>query len=178
MTKHIVILGASFAGIVAAHTILKSLPDDCKVLLVSPSTHVYWNIAAPRLVTAPGLLKDEQVFIPFAQFFASYPESKYEFIQGKAVALKPESNAVIIKTIDDSHPEGLSEQEIVYEHIVVATGSHSHQDWPFKSEAPYTKTLEDIKNAQDAIANAGKIVISGAGPTGRCSNEPDAVRND
>jgi len=91
MTKHIVILGASFAGIACAHRVLKSLPADYKVLLVSPSTHVYWNIAAPRVVTAPGLLKDEQILIPFDQFFASYPESNYEFIQGKAVALKPES---------------------------------------------------------------------------------------
>jgi len=54
----------------------------------------------------------------------------------------------------------------VYEHLLVATGASSHDDWPFKSQAPYTKTLEDIKNAQDVIANATTIVISGAGPTG------------
>lgn len=41
----IVILGASYAGISIAHKLLKhTLPDvkDLKVVLISPSTHMYW----------------------------------------------------------------------------------------------------------------------------------------
>jgi NADH dehydrogenase FAD-containing subunit len=62
---NIVILGASYAGLLTAHTFLRqALPQLCttrtapayRVVLIAPSTHLYWNVAAPRAIADPAVL--------------------------------------------------------------------------------------------------------------------------
>ena len=75
MAKTVVILGAGWAGLPLAHKLLKyTLPkleakDGLKVILVSPNSHFYWNIAAVRGVI-PGAIPDEQLFLPIEPGFA------------------------------------------------------------------------------------------------------------
>lgn len=72
--KKIVILGGSYAGISTAHRLLRQAgkTGNCKVILVTPNTHMYWSLASARGLV-PGQLSDEQLFRPIADGFKQYP---------------------------------------------------------------------------------------------------------
>lgn len=53
---HVVVLGGSFAGCHAIKT-LYGLSDSIEVTLVAPSTHAYFNCAAPRVLVEPEVLE-------------------------------------------------------------------------------------------------------------------------
>jgi hypothetical protein len=63
MSNTIVILGASFAGLAVAHSLLKSTASGVKglkVIVVGPNTDLYWNIGSVRAIV-PGQMEDEKV---------------------------------------------------------------------------------------------------------------------
>ena len=72
--KKIVILGGSYAGISTAHRLLRQAgkTGNCKVIMVTPNTHLYWSLASARGLV-PGQLSDEQLFRPIADGFKQYP---------------------------------------------------------------------------------------------------------
>jgi hypothetical protein len=70
---NIVVLRASFAWVSVGHAFLEttlaqlrttSKAPDYRLILVSQSTHFYWNIGAPHALVAPGLMKQDDLFIP------------------------------------------------------------------------------------------------------------------
>jgi hypothetical protein len=79
--KKIVILGGSYAGISTAHRLLRRAgkTGNCKVILVTPNTHLYWSLASARGLV-PGQLSDEQLFRPIADGFKQYPVCTSIFI--------------------------------------------------------------------------------------------------
>jgi apoptosis-inducing factor 2 len=156
MTRQIVILGASFAGLRVAHYLLRDtypVTKDIKVILVSPSDYVFWPIGTVRAVV-PGQLKDEDIFQPFLPGFDRYPEGSFEFVQGTAEKVDPVRNTVVA--------DG---REISYDHLVVATGT-SYKDMPWKLERDFQTTTKAIHDLQSKIAAAKTIVIGGGGATG------------
>lgn len=162
MAKTVVILGAGWAGLPLAHKLLKhTLPKvkDLKVILVSPNTHFYWNLAAVRAVI-PGTLTDDQMFLPIQPGFAGYPDGSFEFVLGKASNIDPDSNIVDI-TKNDGIKTGLP-----YDHLVIATGSQILSDLPFKPVGTHEETVHALHRLQKQIGGANSIVIAGAGPTG------------
>ena len=75
---NIIILGASFAGLACAHHFLDhtinrlrvaSSAPNYRLIIVSPSTHLYWNIGAPRVLVGENVIKQEEVFIPISSGF-------------------------------------------------------------------------------------------------------------
>lgn len=166
-TPIVVVLGAAYSGIPLAHRLIRGLPADYKVILVNPSTHLYWNFAAPRVLTkdnqfSPG---NADVFQPILPGFSAHPLTRFEFIQGSATRVDPAANTVVVTTAsDDDKP--IEEKSITYTHLVVATGSSAHDDWPFKSVGTRTATEAAIKDVQIKIEAAKTIVLSGAGATG------------
>lgn len=168
-SKNIVVLGASFAGLPMTHYLIKHLPEEYTITLVSPSTHLYWNIAAPRAIVDPELLgkgKDD-LFIPILPAFEKYPSGRFTFVQGKAVSTSPETNTVTVQTINESMD--VKQVNIEYLHLIVATGSSTAGgDWAFKAAGSGTDvaTRAALGSTRDKIAAANRIVISGAGATG------------
>ena len=162
MAKTVVILGAGWAGLPLAHKLLKyTLPKvkDLKVVLVSPNTHFYWNLAAVRGVI-PGSFTDDQLFLPIQPGFAQYPDSSFQFILGKASSIDPDSNLVkIIKNYG-------VETSFTYDQLVIATGSQILSDLPFKPVGTHEETIQSLHSLQEQIGAAKSIVIAGAGPTG------------
>ncbi|KAH8425255.1 NAD(P)/FAD-dependent oxidoreductase [Aspergillus melleus] len=158
--KKIVILGGSFAGISTAHRILKqsAKAGPVKITLVSPNTHFYWNVAAPRAIL-PGQISDEKIFLPIAAGFKQYKNSQYEIITGRAQSLDFETKTVEI--IDES-----GERTLDYDYLVLATGSRTAGDIPFKTLDTTEKTREALHGYQEQARKAKTIVIGGAGPTG------------
>jgi hypothetical protein len=63
MSNTVVILGGSYVGLAIAHSLLKyTLPNakGVKVVVVSPNTHMYWNLASVRAIV-PGQMADDKV---------------------------------------------------------------------------------------------------------------------
>ncbi|KAF3259703.1 hypothetical protein TWF192_010558 [Orbilia oligospora] len=163
MVKTVVIVGAGFTGLPTAHKLLiytaSKVPEGLKVVLVSPNSHFYWNLAAVRGII-PGAIPDEQLFLPIIDAFSRYPSENFEFILGKADSLQPENSVVRVVANDGST------REITYDQLVIATGSSIRGDMPFKSIGAHEDTIAALHSLQKEIENAGSITIAGAGPTG------------
>jgi NADH dehydrogenase FAD-containing subunit len=104
MAKTIVILGASLTGIPIAHYLLKhsaAKVKDLKVIVVSPNTHMYWNLASVRGIL-PNMMGDDKLFHEIAPAFAKYPSDQYELVTGVAEKVDPETNAVEVRGNDGS----------------------------------------------------------------------------
>ncbi|OGE54358.1 hypothetical protein PENARI_c006G00506 [Penicillium arizonense] len=160
--SEVVIIGASFAGIPIAHSLLKDIPS-IKITLINPSPTFYFTIAAPRILAKRDAFKSEQYLLPIEKEFSRYPKKSFKFIQGRASAIDVSAKTVSI----DNNTRTIS-----FDYLVIASGSTTASTIeknatpiPFKqSGSNNMKTL--IHNAQDRINTAQNIVIGGAGPIG------------
>ncbi|KAK6505717.1 hypothetical protein TWF481_007609 [Arthrobotrys musiformis] len=163
MVKTVVIVGAGFTGLPTAHKLLiytaPKVTEKLKVILVSPNSHFYWNLAAVRGVI-PGAIPDEQLFFPIADAFSRYPSENFEFVLGKADRLVLENNTVLVAVNDGST------REIVFDQLVIASGSTIRGDLPFKPLGTHENTVNALHLLQKEILNAASITIAGAGATG------------
>ena len=164
MTKTILILGAGWAGLPLAHKLLKyTVPKlhsvGLKIILVSPNSHFYWNVAATRGVI-PGAIPDDQLFLSIEEGFARYPAANFEFVLGKAERIDVEGNTVMVAINSGT------QRAIGYDHLVIATGSWIRSNLPFKPVGAHEDTLAALHSLQKEIEVAKSIVIAGAGPTG------------
>lgn len=158
--KKILILGGSSAGISTAHRILKqsAKTGPVKITIVSPNTHFYWNVAAPRAIL-PGLISDEKMFLPIAAGFKQYKNSQYQIITGRAQSVDFKTKTVQI--LDES-----GERTLDYDYLILATGSRTASDIPFKTLDTTEQTRQALHDYQAQVKKAKTIVIGGAGPTG------------
>ncbi|KAM6487058.1 hypothetical protein HDV62DRAFT_348881 [Trichoderma sp. SZMC 28011] len=162
MAKTIVVLGV---GIAAAPLIRQTMRNvvlkekDYNMIVVAPNTHFHWPIAMPRVVV-PGQLADDKAMIDLRPFFKEYPADKFEFVQGVASAMDPASN-----TVDVLLSSGAS-RTINYHTLVVATGTSSKDNMPWKSMGDTEHTKSRLREVQEQIKNAKSIVIAGGGQTG------------
>ncbi|KAF5559734.1 apoptosis-inducing factor 2 [Fusarium napiforme] len=162
MTRTVVILGAGWAGLPLAHKLLKhTLPKvpDLKVILVSPNSHFFWNVAAARGII-PNAIPDEQLFLPIKPGFDQYPPENFEFLLGKADGVDAESGTVHVISNENTG------REIRYDELVIATGSRLASDLPLKLIGTHQETISAWKQLQSQVGDSKSIVISGGGATG------------
>ncbi|KAJ3527927.1 hypothetical protein NM208_g10464 [Fusarium decemcellulare] len=162
MAKTVVILGAGWAGLPTAHKLLKhTLPkvSGLKVILVSPNSHFFWNIAATRGII-PDAIPDEQLFLPIKPGFDQYPSQSFEFVLGTANRVDTASNSVQVASKD-----GIQRQ-IPYNQLVIATGSRIASNLPLKPIGSHEDNLAALKQLQSRVGDAKSIVVAGAGATG------------
>lgn len=160
-TKTVIILGAGWTGLPLAHKLLKytSPKTSLKIILVSPNSHFFWNIAATRGLI-PGMISDESMFIPIATGFEHYPIDAFEFVLGRATGIQAPSNSVVVLT-------NSGESRIIhYHHLVIATGSCMASGLPLKPVGTHEQTLKAWHDLQAKVGSAKDIVVAGAGPTG------------
>ncbi|KAK4241221.1 hypothetical protein C8A03DRAFT_12499 [Achaetomium macrosporum] len=162
MTRTIVILGASYAGVPIAHYLLKHTAAKVKgfkVIIVAPNTHMYWNVASVRGIL-PNMMGDEKLFLPLAPAFSKYPSDQYEFVRGVAERVDPSRNIVEVLGND-----GVA-KTIQYDELVIATGSSFKADMPFKNLSSTEKTKDTLHDWSRRIESAKSIIVAGAGATG------------
>ncbi|KAJ4195001.1 hypothetical protein NW755_002424 [Fusarium falciforme] len=162
MAKTVVVLGAGWAGLPLAHKLLKyTAPkvSGLKVILVSPNSHFFWNVAATRGII-PDAIPDDQLFLPIKPAFDQYPSESFEFVLGKADKINPAANSVQI-----SSEEGIR-RDIVYNQLVIATGSRLASNLPLKLIGSHKDTLLAWKDLKKRVGESTSIVIAGAGATG------------
>ncbi|KAL9093671.1 MAG: hypothetical protein Q9159_000200 [Coniocarpon cinnabarinum] len=100
----IVILGGSFAGISCVHHLVKNaIPEITankkfayKIVVVTPSTHIYWNISAPRALVSDQLIAHQDSFQPLANAFKDYDPEDFEYVDGTAVGLDTKNREITI----------------------------------------------------------------------------------
>lgn len=165
-TVNVVIIGASYAGLQIAHSVLDT--PNVRVVLVNPATDFYWNIAAPRIFAKPKAFQTQQYLLPIQDAFSKYPTESFEFILGTATAVDVATKTVSVTAngSDDAKP-------VSYDYLVIASGSTtaSTTGTVTGTSIPFKQSNRDdmrqlIEAAQQQIAGAKEIVIGGAGPIG------------
>ena len=158
--KNIVILGSSYAGVATAHRLLKQAPKigKVKVTLVGRNTHLFWNVATPRAII-PGQFADEKLFEAVAPGFKQYTGDQFEFLLGTAESLDLASKNVVVATGD-------TKKTIDYDILILATGSQTKGDAPWKPRETYEATRDALHEFQGKVKEAKSIVVGGAGCTG------------
>ena len=168
-TRNIVILGASFGGLSAAHYLAKhTLPQlqrskDARYVLhlVDPSTHFWWHIAAPRQLISVKEVKTSESFVPIMDGFKQYSNLKDSIIfhHGEATGLNTNARAISIKTHEGS------EETLEYYALVIATGIRSPT--PLTTfHGHYTISQQALEEMNRKLPSAKEIVLGGGGPVG------------
>lgn len=163
MAKTVVVLGGALAAVPVAHWLLKHVrptTPDLKVILVAPNTDMYWHFAAVRGIV-PGQLPDEKLFYPIEPAFAAYPKGSFEFVNGLAESLDPDSNQVVVNV----YPKNTS-RTITYDIVYIATGASFKEGVPFKNLKSTPETKAALHRYQEQLAKAQTVVVAGAGTTG------------
>lgn len=164
---NVVIIGASFAGLNVAHSLLKGV-RDVKIVLINPSPSFYFTVAAPRILAKPDAFRSDQYLFPIKDLFAKYSSESLDFILGTATAVDATAKTVSVTANGDQ-----KSQSVGYDYLVIASGSTTHATTgsitglsiPFKQSGRDDMT-QLIEAAQRQMGDAKEIVIGGAGPIG------------
>ncbi|KAF2702836.1 FAD/NAD(P)-binding domain-containing protein [Pleomassaria siparia CBS 279.74] len=170
----VVVLGGSFAGLSVAHHFLDNIIHQLstfegaptyRIVLVSPSTHLYWNICAPRAAVSPHLINEEAVFVPIEPAFSRHPFTEFNFMQGSAVVVDASARKVKIDGRSNTHNRNSGTQTISYHALIIATGTSSHSPL-FKLHGTHEDTLTELRQFHQKLESARSIMIVGGGPSG------------
>lgn len=185
---NIVVLGASFAGLSVAHYFLdetlskinrNSSKARYRLIVISPSRHIYWNIAAPRVLVGPGLCKEEDIFVPIEPGFQRHKGKDFTLIQGLVSTWDKEARTVQVEVIGaKAHARAMniagkqkndSQQHmtfmIPYHALIIATGTSAHSDL-LSLHGPHVKTLEALQRHHCKVERASSVIVAGGGPSG------------
>ncbi|XRM43076.1 hypothetical protein ABZX51_006278 [Aspergillus tubingensis] len=160
-STRIVIIGASYAGIGLAQSLLRTIPN-IHIVIINPSDTFFFNIASPRILAKPTAYKSDQYLLSIVKAFAHAPAGAFEFIQGHAVDINPDSKTVVVA----------NKGNIAFDYLVIASGSSTPSSTAHGSTlAPFKPTGErdleaQINAAQHEIARARSVIIGGAGAVG------------
>ncbi|MCJ1348221.1 hypothetical protein MMC31_006452, partial [Peltigera leucophlebia] len=165
----IVIVGANFAGIGTAHYLLRhTVPaletrnksTTYRVILISPSTHFFWKIGAPRTLINDKLIPLDKAFVPIADGFKEYSAEKFTLVLGTATALDENRKTITIKPVAPSTTTSVS-----YSSIIVATGTTSASPlWTLHGS--HEESIAAFKQLHKSLPEASTILIAGGGPAG------------
>jgi len=193
---NIVVLGASFAGLSVAHAFLDttlaqlrttSTAPNYRLILVSPSTHIYWNIGAPRALVALRLIKQDDLFIPIEPGFQRHNGRPYTIIQGRALNWDNSARTIEVELMssaaqkrysqlsttsgaqkrrsDDPLSDSPRTQTIPYHALILATGSSAHSNL-LSLHGPHTDTIAALTSIHSKLAAAKSIIVCGGGTSG------------
>ncbi|KAI9901947.1 hypothetical protein N3K66_003764 [Trichothecium roseum] len=161
-TKNIVIVGGNFAGHYVARSLLRHLPrrSPLRVIVVEPSSHFHFTWVFPRYSVLPG--HEHKAFIPYDAFLSRHSSSSssssspaLRWIRDWATEITPKH--VVLK----------GGEQIPYEYLVVATGSRVDSGLPSRAnETDKRAAMRRLRELQDGIRGAEKVVVVGAGAAG------------
>ncbi|KAF2455465.1 hypothetical protein BDY21DRAFT_289059 [Lineolata rhizophorae] len=169
-TFNILILGGSFAGLSVAHQFLANVrpllsqapgAPDYRVVLVSPSTHIYWNIGAPRALVSADLVPIPRSFVNVEAGFKQYSFQDLLFVQGEATGLDAAERTVTVSCYNVQ----ASIHSIPYHALVIATGSSSNSPL-FSLHGPHERTMHALADFHTRLHTARSVLIVGGGPSG------------
>lgn len=108
----------------------------------------------------PGLIKDDELFLPLEPGFKSYPLGSFEFVLGAATKLDKDTKTVAVTTAPHTS------RAVAYDYLVVATGARAEAGVPWKASGSYEECLATLHETAEAVGSAKSVVVAGAGATG------------
>ncbi|MCJ1463916.1 hypothetical protein MMC07_002525 [Pseudocyphellaria aurata] len=166
---NILIIGANFGGIGAAHYLLRhTIPTleardqstTYKVTLISPSSQFFWKIGAPRTLASPDLLPISKAFASIEDGFKDYPSDHFELVLGSATHLDESRKIVTIEPLTST-----ASVSYPYSTLIIATGTTSTSPlWTLHGS--HEKSIEAFQELHKSLPDASSILIAGGGPAG------------
>ena len=155
--------GVNVAHYLFRHTIpaLKKLDasKEYEVIMVSPSTHFYWKLGAPRALVNKELIPLDTIFKPIKDGLASYSSGKFSFVQGTATSLSTSQGPVTVKK------SGGSTEAIAFDSLIICTGTTSNLPiWTLKGE--HTLSQEAFDKLHADLPKAKTVLVAGGGAVG------------
>ncbi|GEQ69984.1 hypothetical protein JCM33374_g3660 [Metschnikowia sp. JCM 33374] len=152
------IIGGSYAGLKALSTVFNTCKSpNLQVTLVAPSTHAYYNLASPRLLSEPESF-DKTVF-PVKDFVKEISEDKGTFLHGSVTNVDLDKREVVVKSIAGEI------SKLNYDILVIASGTEAK--WAgYKVNTDYREARKEIYEVNKALQNAKSVAIVGGGVTG------------
>ena len=163
-----VVVGASFAGLGAAHYLVKhTIPklesinkgQKYKVTLISATDQFFYKIAAPRTIASPNKIPVSQLFYPLAGYFKAYPADRFELVIGTATSTNEQEKTVTVKRSDGKTTA------VKYDSLIAATGSKSKSPLWTMHDDPQ-ESIDEFKVFHDKLPKAETILVVGGGPAG------------
>ena len=115
-SKQVVIIGGSYAGILALKTLLKSSPIELNITLISPNDSGYFNAAAPRLLIEPESIEKLYFLLkPTIEKLTSGTIHTAKFLQGVVTKVDLTNQKVFVD----------NESEIDYDNLIIASGARA-----------------------------------------------------
>ncbi|KAI9790923.1 MAG: hypothetical protein M1816_004684 [Peltula sp. TS41687] len=175
--RNIVVLGGGMAGIGVSHYLLRhtipavkavSSPPavtaaaDYKVIMVSPSAHLYWTPASVRALVSEKLLPSEKLFSPIMDGFTSYAPQSFRFIHGTTVGMDPDA-----RTVEVQLATGMKERSTIpYHALIIATGASSPTNPIWSVTDGEEATKQAYTTLHHRLPEARTIVVGGGGGAG------------
>ncbi|KAK6435255.1 hypothetical protein LTR95_008557 [Oleoguttula sp. CCFEE 5521] len=166
--KNIIVIGASLAGLLQSHSILKHIIPkfpSYRVVLINPSADFYFVVGGPRAIIDGKLVADEKVFLLIADGFQQYDPDSYEIIQGMVVHVDLNDRTLEYR----DRLNGSS--HLAFAALVFASGGRT----PSPLFTPYpstTQTKDALQRIRNALPKARTVIKSGGGPCGvECAGE-------
>lgn len=165
---NITILGGNFAGLSITHYLLRhTIPaleasnrsKTYKVTVVCPSSHFFFKVGAPRLVS-PELAPIDKAFIPINDGFKHYSKDRFCFVQGEATELKEDKRIITVKLTEYGDTI-----VVPYDSLILATGTTSKSAlWTLHGS--HLKTRAAFQDLLPRLPEAQSITVVGGGPAG------------
>ena len=163
-----VVVGASFAGLGAAHYLVKHTISKLetinpgqkyKVTLISTTDQFFYKIASPRTIASPDKIPVSKLFYPLADYFKAYPADRFELVVGTATGVNEQEKTVTVKRKDGATTA------VHYNSLICATGSKSKSPlWTLQDDPQ--QSIDEFKVFHEKLPNAETILIVGGGPAG------------
>jgi NADH dehydrogenase FAD-containing subunit len=165
--RNIVIVGASVAGMNAAHNFLKfTLPTlkakaeaQFHVYLINPSPNWYFRVASPRTAASTKRLPMEKIIFEIDEGFKKYSTDDYTFVEAFATGLDTKA-----RTVSYRSTKSIKDEQLSYHALVIATGSSTYYQAFSQSEGTQ-EVIDAIKTTNKKVESAKDIVIVGGGAT-------------
>ena len=161
MSAHqIVIIGASFAGLTAAHgllkTVLPSVPGKpYRIVQIAPNDEFFWKIGAPRVIVNPSSLPIEKALLPIAPGFQQYSADQYELVKAYVTSIDPSSQTVHTSTSIAVH----------YDSLIIASGTTFAS--PLWTVADGSEPLKNaLAEIHQRLPTADTVLVAGGGAAG------------
>ncbi|KAK4197270.1 hypothetical protein QBC40DRAFT_285775 [Triangularia verruculosa] len=93
-----------------------------------------------------------------------YPSNMYELVIGEAIASDFTAKTIKVR-LNNSGPDS-KPREIIYDHLILATGARYTNDTPWKANSDYQSLITLLHDTASKVEKAKHIIVAGAGATG------------
>lgn len=156
----LVIVGGSYGGLWALE-FMSRLKLDLEIVLISPTTHLYFNVPSPRVLVE--IEKVDQMFFPIDKFVKNRTQGNIIFLQGKVTHINLLQKVITFNRNDDERRE-----ELFYDYLIISSGTRGSISAFQLNDNSHQDSIDSLKkiNTVLQLEKVKKVSIIGGGPTG------------